>query len=692
MGEQVSRIGERLGNYHMLRLLGEGGFAQVYLGEHIHLGTQAAIKVLHTRLGRTDIEKFREEARTIARLAHPHIVRVLEFDVEDNTPFLVMDYAVGGTLRQQHPKGVILPREVIASYVQHIAEALQYAHDQKVIHRDIKPENMLLDQHHQVLLSDFGIAATTQSSRDQKVLGITGTVTYMSPEQFQGRFFPSSDQYALGIVVYEWLCGERPFGGSFAELGVQHIFAPPPSLREKVPTISSDIEQVVMKALAKEPTQRFQNIRAFATALREACQAEQPGIVQPLQASHPSPDSQEDPLVIRQRADASSIRREEDTPPTEVRAVAPSTMPNEDMSSANTRKHTTQSSKRLARRTVIVAGLSGLASLGIGFTWLVASRNGLLSTSASTSPPFLPALPSVGATLYSYEGHDDTVDVIAWSPDSKRIASGGGDKTVQVWEAAKGSHILTYREHTEGVYGLAWSPDGAQIASGSFDKMVRVWDVAEGGHTFTYVYTGHDNLVEEVAWSPDGKRIAVTGVRTMEALNAVDGSQRSVYQRGLGAAKTVAWSPHDGRQIASGGGNMVYIWNTTDGKQAFVYRGHTDRVDTVAWSPDGKRVASGGKDKTVHVWDAANGDDVVIYRGHADYVNSVAWSPDGKRIVSGGNDETAQVWDATNGKPIFAYRGHTSDVNAVAWSPNGEWIASGDDGKSVRVWVAPEAR
>lgn len=149
------RIGQQLGNYQLLRLLGEGGFAEVYLGEHIHLGTQAAIKVLHTQLTSEDVDKFRIEARMIARLIHPHIVRVLEFGIEGKTPYLIMDYAQGGTLRQHHPKGVVLPLPLIVAYTKQVADALQYAHDEKLIHRDVKPENMLLGRRNEVLLSDL---------------------------------------------------------------------------------------------------------------------------------------------------------------------------------------------------------------------------------------------------------------------------------------------------------------------------------------------------------------------------------------------------------------------------------------------------------------------------------------------------------------------------------------------------------
>src|SRR5437667_3426500 len=149
----ADRVGQQLGNYQLIRLLGEGGFAEVYLGEHIHLGTQAAIKVLHTQLASEEVDGFRTEARTIARLLHPHIVRVLDFGVEGKTPFLVMDYASNGTLRQRHPKGTPLSLVTIVSYVKQVAPALQYAHDQRLIHRDIKPENMLVGRYNDVLLS-----------------------------------------------------------------------------------------------------------------------------------------------------------------------------------------------------------------------------------------------------------------------------------------------------------------------------------------------------------------------------------------------------------------------------------------------------------------------------------------------------------------------------------------------------------
>ncbi|HJT56368.1 MAG TPA: serine/threonine-protein kinase, partial [Ktedonobacteraceae bacterium] len=263
----VNRVGQQLGNYRIIRLLGEGGFAEVYLGEHLHLGTQAAIKVLYAQLTSDDMQQFRSEAVTIARLEHPNIVRVLDFGIEDKTPYLVMGYAPNGTLRQYHSKGVPIPLPIVVSYVKQIADALQYAHDQNIIHRDVKPENMLLGRRREVLLSDFGIALSTLSSRYQSTHEVVGTVAYMAPEQIQGKPRPASDQYALGVVVYEWLTGERPFHGSFTEVAVQHTVATPPPLHQKRPSISHDVELVVLTALAKNHEQRFAYIKAFADAL-----------------------------------------------------------------------------------------------------------------------------------------------------------------------------------------------------------------------------------------------------------------------------------------------------------------------------------------------------------------------------------------------------------------------------------------
>jgi predicted ATPase/DNA-binding CsgD family transcriptional regulator len=264
------RVGQQLGNYQLIRLLGRGNFADVYLGQHVHLQTLAAIKVLHGRLSDNDLAKFSNEARVVAHLRHPHIVQVLDFGIDGATPFLVMDFAPNGNLRQHHPPGSRLPLQTVLTYVRQVADALQYAHDRRLIHRDIKPENMLLGRNGEVLLSDFGIALMTASTSSSKTPDTAGTIAYMSPEQLRAQLVPASDQYSLGIVTYEWLSGERPFNGTLPEIAIKHALAPLPSLRERVTTLPFALERVIVKALAKNPDQRYERIQDFAQALEEA--------------------------------------------------------------------------------------------------------------------------------------------------------------------------------------------------------------------------------------------------------------------------------------------------------------------------------------------------------------------------------------------------------------------------------------
>ena len=266
-------IDQRLDRYHLIRLLGQSGSSEVYLAEHRELHTPVAIKMLHCRFARNDLEKFLARAYSFTQLEHPHIVRVFDFGIENGTPYLVMSYAPDGTLRQRYPRGRHLSLEIVVSYVKQIADALQYVHERKLIHRDIKPHNILLEPDNQVLLSDFGIAVTSQSI-DANLTGMTdfeGTVLYAAPEQLQGKPGRSSDQYALGVVVYEWLSGEWPFSGSFYEVARQQMFDAPPSLRrEKGIDIEPAVEEVVLKALAKDPCKRFGSVREFAEALEWA--------------------------------------------------------------------------------------------------------------------------------------------------------------------------------------------------------------------------------------------------------------------------------------------------------------------------------------------------------------------------------------------------------------------------------------
>ena len=414
----ADRVGQQLGNYRLIRLLGRGGFAEVYLGQHLRLNMQAAIKVLHTHLtDATDNQNFHREAETIASLIHPHIVRILDFDVKDGVPFLVMDYAPNGSLRRQHPKGIPLPLPIIVSYVKQVADALQYAHARKIIHRDIKPENMLLGRQNEVLLSDFGTAIIVQSSHFQGTQDMVGTIAYMAPEQIQAHPQPASDQYALAVVVYEWLCGEHPFQGSFSEIAAKHTVMPPSSLRGKVPTISPELEQIVIAALAKDPRQRFASVQGFAAALEQASNgtrlfvpASAP-MIERLQASAKTSLVIKGPQPVgRAPSMATSPQPDAIATPRGKMAQAPMTMTppgqsRRQVSTSNALSGAVLHHQDISRRMVILGlGVTGLAVAGGGIAWFTALHD--LVSSSTHHPTSSIAQQDATATVTHQDGYD----------------------------------------------------------------------------------------------------------------------------------------------------------------------------------------------------------------------------------------------------------------------------------------------
>lgn len=725
----ADRVGQQLGNYRLVRLLGQGGFADVYLGQHLHLDSQAAIKVMHTHLAQEEWESFRKEARIIAGLMHPHIVRLLDFDVEEGTPFLVMNYAPNGTLRRRHPPGQPLVPQIILPYVLQVADALRYVHERKLIHRDIKPENMLLGPENEVLLSDFGVAIIAQSSRQQSSQNIGGTVAYMAPEQIQSKPCQASDQYALGVVVYEWLTGERPFDGSFTEIATKHILTMPQRLRSLVPALSPAVEDVVLRALAKDPQERFPGVQAFAQALEEAVGADQAAT---LIAPRPALSSERSEPQARVAAPGEAKRQ-----PPKALVVSVSATTSEAPAEESLSTQALISSPRLslpggavptepiapARRGIsrraVVLGLAGLAASGGALTWLALNHQSPASTRAArptatprrTATASPPPLPAPGKPLLTFRRHTLEVYDVAWSPDGTKIASASLDKTVWVWDARTGAVAFTFTRHTAGVNAVAWSPDGTMIASGSSDMTVHIWNATDG--TVLQTYSGHTSHVVSLAWSPDGTKIASgSGYRPLDpnanrdhTVHVWDVQTARLlfppYTGHTAQIKQVAWS-HEATRIASASvDTTVQVWSAGDGSRLYTYRGHSDEVWAVDWSPNDKRLVSGSHDGTVQVWEPKAGGVEIIYSGHSDEVDTVAWSPDGRHIASGSGytlhrlrqsyDTTVQVWNPDSGPDVnpLIYRGHTDVVEAVAWSHDSKRIASASDDKTVQVWEAP---
>ncbi len=602
----MNRIGEQLGKYRLIKLLGDGGFADVYLGEHKHLHRLDAVKVLRAQLTGKEEQEFFEEARRLASLGHQHIVAVYDFDVVGGVPFLAMAYAENGTLKDRFPADPLAPGRSIVPYIQQVAEALQFVHDKNLVHRDIKPENILLGSGDTVWLADFGIAVEAQLQIRQSALG---TIEYMAPEQIQRKACAASDQYALAVIAYEWFCGVQPFTGDTRLVAYQHIQVPPPPLSTKIPTVSPLIEKVILKALEKDPQKRFANIRAFANALEQAYQLAfpSPGMLQGVTTAPTK--------VLRPPSATTIIPR---AAPTALIKQSPGTC---------------------------LSTYCGHKGFVQAVTWSPVSLQ--VASGSADQVHIWDALTRTNVFTYRDRNRRGQIWSLSWSPDGKRIVSGTMRQIASVWAASTGNSLVIYEKHKESPpslkFDVKWSSDGKYIASGGVDKTVQVWDANNGTPLFTY--QGHTDEVSAVSWSPDGKCIASGSEdKTVQVWDANSGTIAFTHSGHTQAVYAVAWSP-DGKSIASASKDTtVQVWDAATDDRLLTFTGHERRVRAIAWSPDSKCIASVDYDKIVQVWDVFTGKNLFCCEGHTGLVNTLTWSADGQFLASASNDNTVRIW------------------------------------------------
>ncbi len=265
-------IGQEIGNYRLITRLASGGFGNVYLAQHTLLPERkVAIKLLHTFLSsQEERDQFLQEARFLEQLKHPHILPLIDVGVSDNLPYLVTEFAAGGSLRdllKQH-QAPGLPQDMALTILSEICKALQYAHQRQVIHRDLKPENILFNNKGEVLLADFGISMVLANASIERVEFPGGTPSYMAPEQFEGVISKESDQYALGCIAYEMFTGRKPFAApNFLAMAYKHAAEAPIPPTQLNPEIPRSVEAAILKALAKQRNLRYPNVSAFMEAM-----------------------------------------------------------------------------------------------------------------------------------------------------------------------------------------------------------------------------------------------------------------------------------------------------------------------------------------------------------------------------------------------------------------------------------------
>jgi serine/threonine protein kinase len=267
-------IGQSLGRYHILEQLGEGGMATVYKAYDTRLETDVAVKVIRTEniLPSTlekALKRFEREAKSLAKLTHTNIVKVTDYGEYEGKPYLVMPYLPGGTLKQR--LGKPMPWQEAMKLLHPIARALEFAHSQEMIHRDVKPSNILLTQSGTPMLADFGVAKILDMESTQDLTGTgvaVGTPEYMAPEQWIGRTSTKSDQYGLGIILYEMLTGRKPYTADTpAAILLKQANDPLPRPSQFTRDLPEKVEKLLLKALAKDPVDRFDSMGDFANEM-----------------------------------------------------------------------------------------------------------------------------------------------------------------------------------------------------------------------------------------------------------------------------------------------------------------------------------------------------------------------------------------------------------------------------------------
>jgi serine/threonine protein kinase len=688
-------VPSKIGRYEILRELGRGGMAFVYLGFDPNFRREVAIKVLPREALDDPVlfERFQREARTIAALEHSAIVPVYDFGEDDGRPFLVMRYLNGGSLASRISKGP-MPIAEAAKVLTRIGSALDSAHARGIVHRDLKPANILFDQFGDSYLSDFGIAQIKEAATNLTGSSVIGTPAYMSPEQIrsEAKVDARSDIYALGIVLFEMLTGTKPFRADTpAKMMMQHLESPVPRLPEGKTGLPADINGVLIRAMAKDPDLRFQKASDLGNAVSDISSGKNPSLTETAatnvwkESTGGSPrEGAVEPSTPRRVAKARMTARKprknrlvwaaigligllallalvfivgsggmsflatqkaggSGTPIAGLAGIS-----NESTSMVSTAVWTATAGNKPANGTVISSENAG--SLGTLMQW---------ETGAATSIDWSPdgksiaIASSAGIHIYNVETRQETafldagdqVKSIAFSPDGRSLVSGSEDKTVKAWNAADGKLIRSFQA-SMGVAGqVAFSPDGGILAVGSWDSNVRLWNFSDGNLLRTL--KGHSQGITSLIFSPDGSRLASgSGDRKILVWQVKDGAiLLSLDPDASNGIPGLAYSP-DGRMLVSASYEKeVQIWNTDDGTLARALVWESDkRARSVSFSPNGSLLIVGGMDGVIQIWNAADWSLRTRLTGHTDEIFFARISPDGTLLASGSTDGTVRIW------------------------------------------------
>lgn len=651
-------IGERIGEYELTDVVGEGGMATVYRAYQPSFDRFVALKLLPRDISDDPkaLKRFQQEARTIARLEHRSILPVYAYGEHEGMPYIVTRLLEGGSLqRRLFYQGVEL--DAAARIVGQVAEALDYAHAQGVIHRDLKPSNVLLDEQGNAYLTDFGIAQMLDAAPVEAGAGVAGTPSYMSPEQCQGKpATPASDVYALGVLIYELVTGRPPFEADTPlEIMVKQVKDPAPSVREYDSTLPAALDRVLQRALAKNPAARYASAGALAAAFRTVVEA------MAGQEAYPPPVG----------------------PVAGVPAVAgPATLP----SAAAPVAPTARSARRPEKRRIapgLVNVVLGLAIVGTAVAAGILVMKSLQAGAAERLPTtqFPGGAPGVSFSTAT-QAPAATAGLVEPLPTATEA-----QPTATITALAEGDITNTPPIATLAqTPGMAPLPEGpGRLAytrgSGGSAEVMVIDDNGQNGRALT----SNSTYDGEPDWSPDGNRIAFeserTGQRQIFVMNA-DGSAVEQLTEGSAPASHPDWSP-DGATIVyergTGASSEIYAIPAEGGEPVQLTDDNTgDRAPQ--FSPDGTRIAFMTERRgpwEIAVMSYPEGELEVIYECPAPDCRFPVWAPDGGSIVYNTLDGTGrvdEVWvvDTATGQSVPLI---TEGQNGrPTWSGSGQMI------------------